>query len=190
MAFESVAGLTTNGAISTGEIAALQAAADDPTGPDANPNGYSYAVASESNPESLTVWHNGVVVVSSPANTGGAGTPTALGSFPVYVRLRNQVMRGTNPNGSTYADPGAVRGVLQRRGRPPLHAPNLLRRSAEPRLCRAPTGRGVGRLAVHDAGLDRHRRLDPSPERPTAAGPAPRIWRVKLSDSCSSIAMR
>jgi hypothetical protein len=105
MAFESVAGLTSDGSISTGEIAALQAAANDPAGPDANPNGYSYAVASESNPESLTVWHNGVVVVSTPANTGGAGTPTAVGSFPVYLRLRNQVMRGTNPNGTTYADP-------------------------------------------------------------------------------------
>jgi peptidoglycan hydrolase-like protein with peptidoglycan-binding domain len=105
MAFESVAGLTTDGLISSGEIAALQAAANDPTGPDANPDGYSYAVASESNPESLTVWHNGVVVVSTPANTGGAGTPTAIGSFPVYLRLRNQVMRGTNPNGTTYADP-------------------------------------------------------------------------------------
>jgi hypothetical protein len=105
MSFESVAGLTTNGAISAGEISALQAAADDPSGPDANPNGFTYALATESNPESLTVWHNGVVVVTSPANTGGAGTPTARGSFPVYLRYRNQVMRGTNPNGSTYADP-------------------------------------------------------------------------------------
>ena len=73
MAFEAVVGLTTNGAISSSEIDALQAAADDPTGPAANPNGFSYAVASESSPESLTVWHNGVVVVTSPANTGGAG---------------------------------------------------------------------------------------------------------------------
>ena len=119
MAFESVAGLTTNGAISNTEIAALQAAADNPTGPGANPYGYSYAVASESAPESLTVWHNGVVVVTSPANTGGAGTPTALGSFPVYERLRNQVMRGTNPNGSTYADP--VRFVAYFNGGDALH---------------------------------------------------------------------
>jgi len=105
MSFESVAGLPTNGSISTAEINALQAAADDPLGPDSNPNGFSYALASESYPESLTVWHNGVVVVTTPANTGGAGTPTAVGSFPVYERLRNQVMRGTNPNGTTYADP-------------------------------------------------------------------------------------
>jgi hypothetical protein len=105
MAFESVAGLPTDGSISASEIDALQAAAMDPTGPDANPNGFSYALASESSPESLVVWHNGVVVESTPANTGGSGTPTALGSFPVYLRLRNQIMRGTNPNGTTYADP-------------------------------------------------------------------------------------
>jgi len=105
MAFESVAGLPTDGDISTAEINALQAAAADPSGPDANPSGFSYALASEADPESLTVWHNGVVIEATAANTGGAGTPTALGSFPVYLRLRNQVMRGTNPDGSTYADP-------------------------------------------------------------------------------------
>jgi hypothetical protein len=105
MAFESVAGLPTDGAISAPEVNALQAAADDPTGPDANPNGFSYALASEADPESLTVWHNGVVIETTPANTGGAGTPTALGSFPVYLRLRNQVMSGTDPDGATYADP-------------------------------------------------------------------------------------
>ena len=105
MAFESVAGLPTDGAISAAEISALQAAANDPSGSDANPNGFSYALASEADPESLTVWHNGVVIEATPANTGGAGTPTALGSFPVYLRLRNQVMRGTNPDGGTYADP-------------------------------------------------------------------------------------
>jgi hypothetical protein len=105
MAFESVVGLPTDGAISTPEINALQAAANDPSGPDANPNGFSYALASEADPESLTVWHNGVVIESTPANTGGAGTPTALGSFTVYLRLRNQVMTGTDPDGATYADP-------------------------------------------------------------------------------------
>jgi hypothetical protein len=105
MSFESVVGLPTDGVISAAETAALQAAAANPSGPGTNPNGFSYALASENDPESLTVWHNGAVVVTTPANTGGAGTPTALGSFNVYLRLRNQVMRGTNPNGSTYADP-------------------------------------------------------------------------------------
>jgi L,D-transpeptidase catalytic domain len=104
MAFESVAGLPTDGAISAQEISALQSAADNPSS-SANPNGYSYAVASESSPESLIIWHNGQIVEMTAANTGGAGTPTALGTFPVYLRLRNQVMRGVNPDGQSYADP-------------------------------------------------------------------------------------
>ena len=105
MSFEAAVGLPPTGAITAPELAALQTAADDPSGPDANPNGFSYAVASESAPESLTVWHDGIVVETTPANTGGSGTPTARGTFPVYLRFRNQVMRGTDPDGETYADP-------------------------------------------------------------------------------------
>ncbi len=103
-AFESVAGLPTDGNISPPEIADLQAAAQDPSA-HVNPNGYSYAVATEELPETLTIWHNGQVVELTPANTGGYGTPTAKGTFPVYLRLRNQVMRGVNPDGRSYADP-------------------------------------------------------------------------------------
>ena len=69
-----------------------------------NDGGYSYAVATESSPESLTVYHNGRVVVRTPANTGIGGRGTAPGTFPVFERLRSQVMRGTNPDGSQYAD--------------------------------------------------------------------------------------
>ncbi len=105
MTFESQMGLPTDGAISGQEMSVLQAAADDPTGPGANTQGFTYAVANETNPESLTVWFNGVVVQQTPANTGGAGTPTAQGTFPVFLRYRNQVMSGTAPNGSHYADP-------------------------------------------------------------------------------------
>jgi peptidoglycan hydrolase-like protein with peptidoglycan-binding domain len=105
MAFESVVGLPTDGDISATEISALQETADAPAGTNDNPNGYSYALASESEPESLVVWHNGVVVEQTPANTGGTGTPTAQGTFPVYLRLRNQVMSGVNPDGTPYADP-------------------------------------------------------------------------------------
>ena len=81
MAFESVVGLPTDGAISAPEINALQTAAENPSS-SANPNGYSYAVASEASPESLTIWHNGQIVEVTAANTGGAGTPTALGTIP------------------------------------------------------------------------------------------------------------
>ncbi|MGH9057582.1 MAG: L,D-transpeptidase [Acidimicrobiales bacterium] len=33
--------------------------------------------------------------------------PTEDGTFPVYERLANQIMRGTNPDGTRYADPVA-----------------------------------------------------------------------------------
>jgi peptidoglycan hydrolase-like protein with peptidoglycan-binding domain len=70
-----------------------------------NGNGYTYALASKSLPETLTIWHDGREVLSSPANTGIPEAPTADGTFPVFERLPFQIMQGTNPDGSTYADP-------------------------------------------------------------------------------------
>ncbi|MDR2988400.1 MAG: Ig-like domain-containing protein [Nocardiopsaceae bacterium] len=72
---------------------------------DANPAGYTYAVARKGSPETLTIWHNGHLVLRSLANTGIPIRPTVSGTFPVYLRLRHQVMQGTNPDGSHYADP-------------------------------------------------------------------------------------
>ncbi len=70
-----------------------------------NPNGYTYAIASKALPERLTIWHDGHQVLSSAANTGIPIDPTADGTFPVYLRYRYQIMLGTNPDGSHYADP-------------------------------------------------------------------------------------
>jgi lipoprotein-anchoring transpeptidase ErfK/SrfK len=70
-----------------------------------NTHGYSYAIASQSVPQSLTIWHNGRVVFTSPANLGISIDPTPVGTFPVYEKLPYQVMQGTNPDGSHYADP-------------------------------------------------------------------------------------
>jgi hypothetical protein len=70
-----------------------------------NPNGYTYALASQYSPENLKIWHNGRLVLNSPANTGIAASPTADGTYPVYLRYYYQVMKGTNPDGSKYADP-------------------------------------------------------------------------------------
>jgi hypothetical protein len=70
-----------------------------------NPNGYSYALASKASPETLTVWHNGRVILHTLANTGIPVAPTADGTFPVYLRYSFQIMSGTNPDGSHYADP-------------------------------------------------------------------------------------
>jgi L,D-transpeptidase catalytic domain len=102
MAFESQHRLAMDGVAGTAVWSALLAARAHRQ---FNTGGYNYAVATESSPETLTVYHNGSVVLRSAANTGISGRGTAPGTFPVYERLRSQIMRGTNPDGSHYADP-------------------------------------------------------------------------------------
>jgi hypothetical protein len=70
-----------------------------------NTGGYNYAIGDKVPPESLKIWHDGRLVFSSPANTGIPQSPTPSGTFPVYARYRNEIMRGTNPDGVPYADP-------------------------------------------------------------------------------------
>jgi hypothetical protein len=100
--FEADHGLPTDGAPGSKVWTALLRAA---AAGDANTHGYSYAIASEALPETLTIWHDGHQVFSSPANTGIGDAPTTAGTFPVYEKLPFQVMQGTNPDGSAYADP-------------------------------------------------------------------------------------
>lgn len=100
--FEADHAMTTDGAASGAVWAALLRAA---AAGRHNTHGYSYAIASQGSPESLTIWHNGHYVFSSPANTGISIAPTPVGTFPVYEKLPYQVMQGTNPDGSHYADP-------------------------------------------------------------------------------------
>jgi len=102
MAFQSEHGMTRSGTTGAKLWAALFRAVR--TG-QRNASGYTYALASKSLPESLTIWHNGHIVMRSLANTGIPVAPTADGTFPVYERFRFQIMRGTNPDGSSYADP-------------------------------------------------------------------------------------
>jgi len=71
---------------------------------DMNTYGYSYAIASQHLPETLTIWHNGQKRLTTPANTGISVSPTEAGTFPVYEKLPSQIMQGTNPDGSHYAD--------------------------------------------------------------------------------------
>jgi lipoprotein-anchoring transpeptidase ErfK/SrfK len=70
-----------------------------------NPNGYSYALADQHYPETLTIWHDGHVVLRTPANTGIPASPTVDGTFPVYLKFYFSYMQGTNPDGSRYDDP-------------------------------------------------------------------------------------
>jgi hypothetical protein len=69
-----------------------------------NKHGYTYAIADESDPETLTIWHDGQEVLHTLANTGIPQSPTTIGTAPVYLRYYTQIMRGTNPDGTKYAD--------------------------------------------------------------------------------------
>ena len=101
-AFESVEGLTMDGTAGPAVWSDLLSAAAKHQ---MDPNGYTYALASQYSPhESLQVWHNGKRILNVPANTGIAAAPTADGTFPVYLRLQSQIMKGKNPDGSKYSD--------------------------------------------------------------------------------------
>ena len=102
MAFEANEGMTMDGVAGPEVWAALLNAV---AAGQNNPNGYTYAIAAENDPETLTIWHNGEQVLQVLANTGIEAAPTTLGTAPVYLRYRYQIMRGTNPDGTTYADP-------------------------------------------------------------------------------------
>jgi peptidoglycan hydrolase-like protein with peptidoglycan-binding domain len=100
--FESDHGLPINGVAGSAVWKALlTAAAKDQR----DTHGYSYAIVSQQEPETLTIWHDGKKVFSSLANTGISVSPTGPGTFPVYLKLPFQIMSGTNPGGSHYADP-------------------------------------------------------------------------------------
>jgi hypothetical protein len=102
MAFESDHGLALDGvAGSQVWTALLTAAAQDQR----NHHGYSYAIASQHAPETLTVWHDGKQILHTAANTGIPAAPTAVGTAAVYLRYTFQIMKGTNPDGTKYADP-------------------------------------------------------------------------------------
>jgi hypothetical protein len=101
MSFQADHSLIPNGTVGASLWTALLAALAANT---VNTGGYNYALANKATPESLTVYHDGRVAVETQANTGIAASPTPDGTFPVYTRLRRQVMRGTNPNGQHYAD--------------------------------------------------------------------------------------
>jgi hypothetical protein len=102
MAFQSQHGLTINGDLTPKLWSALFLAMQRH---DLNKNGYTYALVNKGSPETLTIYHDGRQVIRTLANTGIPVSPTVDGTFPVYLRLRNQIMQGTNPDGSHYADP-------------------------------------------------------------------------------------
>jgi L,D-transpeptidase catalytic domain/Bacterial Ig-like domain len=100
--FEANHGLETTEVLNKAVWASLLKAA---AANDKNTAGYSYAIADQVLPEHLTIWHNGAKSLTTPANTGISVSQTEVGTFPVYEKLPFQIMSGTNPDGSRYADP-------------------------------------------------------------------------------------
>jgi lipoprotein-anchoring transpeptidase ErfK/SrfK len=79
--------------------------ADATTGhTDANP--YRYVYVSQASPETVTVYQDGAVAYKTLANTGVPGALTQPGTFTVFSRYLVTTMSGTNPDGTTYSDPG------------------------------------------------------------------------------------
>lgn len=70
-----------------------------------NPAPYTYISVTENQPETLELWTGNKLLLTTKTNTGIPATPTYLGTFPIYERLKFQIMRGKNPNGTKYADP-------------------------------------------------------------------------------------
>lgn len=71
-----------------------------------DPASYNYVDVSESSPEVLTLYVAGHLKYRALVNTGISVAPTALGTYPVYLRYVTTTMSGTNPDGSHYADTG------------------------------------------------------------------------------------
>jgi L,D-transpeptidase catalytic domain len=82
--------------------------------------GYSYVFVHETIPQSLSLWHNGRVILTSPGNTGIASAPTATGTWPVFEHIPVGTMSGTNPDGTHYHDPG-IRWISYFHGGDALH---------------------------------------------------------------------
>ncbi len=67
---------------------------------------YDMVLVSQTLPQRLDLYQNGRVTFTTLVNTGISASPTANGTFPVYLRFTSTTMSGTNPNGTHYHDTG------------------------------------------------------------------------------------
>jgi len=67
---------------------------------------YSYVVVHRSVPQTLTLWSEGQVILTARINTGVPAAPTPFGTHAVFEHIPVGTMRGRNPDGSHYVDPG------------------------------------------------------------------------------------
>ena len=120
MMFEDTHGLTVDGFV--GPLV-WKALIGDAVAGRRRTTGYSYVFVHRNVPQSLNLWHDGHVILSSPGNTGVPAAPTQLGTFPVFEHLPVGTMSGTNPDGSHYNDPG-IRYISYFNGGDAIHAFN------------------------------------------------------------------
>ena len=118
MAFQSEHGLTVDGF--AGRDVWRELIADVIAGKPRD-TGYSYVYVHSSVPQSLNLWHDGELILTSPGNTGVPAAPTQLGTFPVFEHIPVGTMSGTNPDGSHYHDPG-IRWISYFNGGEGIHA--------------------------------------------------------------------
>jgi hypothetical protein len=117
MRFEDVHGMATDGVAGPQVWRALMK--DDLAGRRSDA-GYNYVFVHETLPQSMSLWHDGRVILTSPGNTGIASAPTAQGTWPVFEHISVGTMSGTNPDGSHYHDPG-IRWISYFHGGDALH---------------------------------------------------------------------
>jgi hypothetical protein len=67
---------------------------------------YSYVLVHRSVPQTLTLWNDGRTILTARINTGVPAAPTPLGTHAVFEHIPVGTMRGQNPDGSHYVDPG------------------------------------------------------------------------------------
>jgi peptidoglycan hydrolase-like protein with peptidoglycan-binding domain len=104
MQFEEDHGLTTDG-IAGPQVWSTMLQAIRTGDRDQHPYNYVY-VQKTPEPENVTVYSDGNAVYNTIANTGIPAAPTPNGTWPVYARYTVTTMKGTNPNGTPYSDPG------------------------------------------------------------------------------------
>ncbi|MDR3685983.1 MAG: L,D-transpeptidase family protein [Coriobacteriia bacterium] len=120
MTFEDTHGLPADGVAGPTVWSAL---INDALAGKARTVGYSYVFVHRNEPQSLTLWHNGRVILTSPGNTGVPAAPTQLGTFPVFEHIPVGTMSGTNPDGTHYNDPG-IRWISYFNGGDAIHSFN------------------------------------------------------------------
>jgi hypothetical protein len=69
-----------------------------------NQHGYTYVWVTQAGTETLDLYHDGQLAITSAVNTGIAQSPTVDGTFPVYLRYTVTQMQGNNPDGTPYND--------------------------------------------------------------------------------------